>query len=171
MTVENRRELRAVLERTLADWREYGLPPRWTLHNQVKELIARREGAGILSIWDAPVRMFTATLDDGWGHGLELVEDCARAAGASVRRIGLLQPAEAVLTECRQDPPDLLGLTVLQFDSEDDLRRIADGIPSSTHLLAGGPVFSIDPEFRSRTGVPHVAGNLADFLDFLLSFR
>jgi hypothetical protein len=66
--------------------------------------------------------------------------------------------------------PDFLGMTVLQFDTEDDLILITGNLPSKTRVIAGGPVFSADPELAGRTGVHFVAKNAADFISFMLKF-
>jgi hypothetical protein len=59
-------------------------------------------------------------------------------------------------------------LTVLQFDSEDDLAAIAKQLPGNTRLVAGGPVFAGDRDFAGRTGTHYAARNVADFLQFML---
>ena len=38
-------------------------------------------------LWDAPPLMLTATLDDGWGYGLEVIEKLAAAAGVQIRSL------------------------------------------------------------------------------------
>lgn len=120
-------------------------------------------------LWPSPPHLVTATLDDGWGHGLEVIEACAKAAGVRITALGLLQPAERIIETCRQFQPDLLGLTVLQFDSEDALSQIAAQLPPQTRLVCGGPPFQIDEELAQRTGVTFVARSVADFLAYLLA--
>ena len=115
--------------------------------------------------------MFTATLDDGWGHGLGLIRLCAEAAGWEVRHLGLLMSPEQILAACREHPPDFLGLTMLHSDSESALSTIAGNLPGKTRLLAGGPPFKFDPELAERAGVHHVSANVADFLEYILSRR
>jgi methylmalonyl-CoA mutase cobalamin-binding subunit len=114
--------------------------------------------------------MITATLDDGWGHGLEVIEALAAAVGVAVHPLGVLQRPDVILTACRERQADLLGLTVLQFDSDEDLIEIARGLPPETTLIAGGAAFIHDPDFAERTGTLYVARDGAAFLEFLLRF-
>ncbi len=139
--------------------------------NELRELLEWRQNNQIAGLWQPPPLMLTVTTDDGWGHGLEVIELCARLAGVRIERIGLLQKPQAIVDCCRRLRPLLLGLTVLQFDSEADLKHIAENLPASTQIIAGGAPFQIDPEFAERAGVRHVARNAADFLHFLLSLE
>jgi len=161
--------LREQLRSLLQNWRQTGLPSRWQLMSELRDLLEWREKNRIAGLWDPPPLMLTATVDDGWGHGLEVVELCARLAGVQIERIGLLQGPDVIVDSCQRLRPLLLGLTVLQFDSEADLKHIAENLPAPTQIIAGGAPFQIDPEFAERAGVRHVARNAADFLHFLLS--
>lgn len=122
-------------------------------------------------MWDPPPLMITATLDDGWGHGIEVIELCAKAAGLRVVSMGLLQAPDSIIAKCRELSPDLLGLTVLQLDSEPDLAVIREHLPPAVRVVAGGPPFQIDSEFAARAGVDFAARHVLDFLQFLLAFR
>lgn len=164
-------ELRNRLEDLLQTWRTSGVPPRWQLMNTLQAMLEWKDNERIPGLWNPPPLLLTATLDDGWGHGLEVVELCARVAGLQVERLGLLQTADRILGTCLQLRPRLLGLTILQFDSEPSLKRIIEGLGKHTLLLAGGPVFQIDPELASRTGVDHVAKDVADFLGIILNLN
>ena len=73
------------------------------------------------------------------------------------------------MSACRDLEPMLLGLTVLQFDTEEDLAFIARNIPATTRIVAGGPVFKADPDLAKRAGIHRVADDAADFLKFLLT--
>lgn len=163
--------LREKLQSLLQNWRRSGLPPRLQLMNELRELLEWREKSRIAGLWASAPLMLTATIDDGWGHGLEVIEQCARLAGLRTERIGLLQGPAVIVDCCRRRRPLWLGLTVLQFDSEADVRRIAESLPATVEIIAGGAPFQIDPEFAERAGVRHVAGNVADFLQFLLSME
>jgi hypothetical protein len=87
-----------------------------------------------------------------------------------VHPLGVLQRPDVILTACRERQADLLGLTVLQFDSDEDLIEIARGLPPETTLIAGGAAFIHDPDFAERTGTLYVARDGAAFLEFLLRF-
>ena len=97
-----------------------------------------------------------------------VIEAFAKAIGMEVIRLGLMQKPEEIITDCHKHPPDFLGLTVLQFDTEEDLRFISEKLPESTRIVAGGPVFTSDPEFAKRTGTHYAAKNVADFLRLML---
>jgi hypothetical protein len=130
----------------------------------------RRAGDGS-GLWRAPPVLLTATLDDAWGHGLVVIEALAAAVGVRVARLGLLPPPEAILTACRYAPPDLLGLTVLQFDSDAAVASIRRGLPPGTTLVAGGAAYRYDEDFARRTDTSVVARDGAAFLRFLLGYR
>jgi methylmalonyl-CoA mutase cobalamin-binding subunit len=115
--------------------------------------------------------MVTATLDDGWGHGLAVIEALAVAVGVVVHALGVRQPPATIVNACHDKQADLLGLTVLQFDSDEDLIAITRALPPETTLIAGGAAFIYDPEFAARTGTPVVARDGAAFLTFLLQFQ
>ncbi len=121
-------------------------------------------------LWRTPPHMITATLDDGMGQGLAIIERFASVLGITVENMGFLQKPEAIVTRCRTQVPDFLGLTVLQLDSDDDLARVSQGIPKKTCLIAGGAAFRHDPELADRCRVNFVAQNVAFFIDFLLSW-
>jgi methanogenic corrinoid protein MtbC1 len=114
--------------------------------------------------------MVTATIDDGWGHGLDIIHRYATVAGVSIHPLGVLRLSEEIVDVCNARRPDILGLTVLQFFSDDDLIHISANLPKKTRIIAGGPVFTADPDFAVCTGVHHVAKNAAAFLELLLSW-
>ena len=161
-------KLRNRLKDLLQTWQTSGVPPRWQLMNTLQDLHAWKDAEHISGLWKPPPMMLTATLDDGWGHGLEVIEQCAAVAGLHVERLGLLKTADDILSACFKLRPRLLGLTMLQFDSEPSLSQITAGVPELTQVLVGGPVFQIDPDLASRTAVHHVAKNVADFLGIVL---
>ncbi len=113
--------------------------------------------------------MATATIDDGLGHGLEVIEKLAEGAGVRIHSLGLLQSPESIVKACLELSPRLLGLTVLQLDSDDWVAEIVRGLPPSTLLVAGGPAFQYDADFARRTGTHVVVKNGAAFLQFLIS--
>ena len=112
--------------------------------------------------------MITATLDDGLGQGLEVIRMFSETAGLEIIDLGLLVAPEKIIAACNKNNPDLLGLTILQFDSEEDILMISKNLPSKTKIIAGGPVFTADRGFARRTGIHFVAKNAADFIRFLL---
>lgn len=161
-------QLRSEISKMLDRLRGNAHPSRTLFAEEARKLQRWREAHGIPGLWDNPPLMLTATLDDGWGHGLEVIRLYAEAAGLQVRHLGLLCTAETVIRACCEDHPHILGMTVLQFDSEEELAQIRRKIPSETRIVAGGPLFRAVPDFAERTGIDIVAKDAADFLDFLL---
>ena len=162
-----RDDVRDVLQK----WRLKGKPTREDYLAGARALESLRRPSPNRGLWPKPPLMVTATLDDGWGHGLDVIEALAAAVGVAVRRLGVLQRPAAILAACREQQADLLGLTVLQFDSDDDLIEVTHGLPPETTLVAGGAAFIYDPEFAARTGTLYVARDGAAFLDFLLRYK
>ena len=162
--------LRTKLADMLSGLQDGGRPSRTELLAAAEEMRQWKKANGVAGLWPVPPLMVTATLDDAMGHGLELIHRYADLAGLRIRALGLLQTAESVAAACREQDPALLGLTVLQFDSEEELALIARNIPATTRIVAGGPVFKADPDFARRVGIHRVASDAADFLKFILSF-
>jgi methanogenic corrinoid protein MtbC1 len=124
----------------------------------------------VSGLWDIPPLIITATLDDGLGQGLEVIHMFSETAGLEIIELGLLVTPKKIITACKINEPDLLGLTVLQFDSEEDILQISKNLPSKTKIIAGGPVFAADPGFARRAGIHFTAKNVASFIRFLLQF-
>lgn len=157
------------IEALLTKW-ERQAPTREGYLAAAEQLAACGRPPGCRPLWSRSPRMLTATLDDGWGHGLEVIRALAEAAGIHVKTLGVLQKPEAVVAACRREIPDLLGLTVLQFDSDDAVRHIVDHLPPTTTLVAGGAAYQYDSDFAERTRTPFVARNGGAFLRFLLNY-
>jgi len=147
------------------------LPSRSGLEKAAGDLCEWKVKTGVSGLWDTPPLMITATLDDGLGQGLEVIRMFSGTAGLEIIELGLLVTPEKIITSCKKNKPDLLGLTVLQFDSEENILMISNNLPSKTKIIAGGPVFTADPAFARRTGIHFVAKNVADFIRFLLQFE
>lgn len=158
---------------TLLDtWRQTGVPPRATLHETADALLQWRREEGLPGLWKNPPRMLGATLDDGWGHGIQLILKYAEALGVETVFSGLLLTWEQIVAACRAQSTDILGLTVLQLDTEDLLIPLRAHLPSHIKIVAGGPVFAIDPELSERVGIDDVARDAGEFINILLkSYR
>ena len=120
-------------------------------------------------LWIKPPLMATATVDDGFGQGLAIIHKFAEAVGLSVHPIGLMQKPDVIIDVCRSFCPAILGLTILQFDSEETIAYIAGHLPAETILIAGGPVFAAEPDFADRAGIHVVAAHAGDFLEYLIN--
>jgi methanogenic corrinoid protein MtbC1 len=147
------------------------LPSRSGLETAAGDLREWKVKTGCSGLWDIPLLMITATLDDGLGHGLEVIRIFSEVAGLDILDLGLLVTPEKIITACEKNKPDLLGLTVLQFDSEERILKISSNLPSKTKIIAGGPVFTADQGFARRAGIHFAAKNVAYFIDFLLQFE
>ena len=101
---------------SLADqWLAAGLPSRQKLVEQAEKLDRLREHLKAEGIWEHPPCMLTATLDDGLGQGLAIIEKYALAMGMRLISLGLMQTPQAILDACLRHQPDYLGLTILQW--------------------------------------------------------
>lgn len=156
------------IQTILATWQQTGVPPRATLYETVDALMQWRREEGLPGLWNNPPRMLGATLDDGWGHGIQLILKYAEAIGVETEFSGLLLSWEQIVDACQSQPTDILGLTVLQLDTEDLLIALRAHLPSRIKIVAGGPVFAIDPELSERVGIDAVAKDAAEFINILL---
>jgi len=160
---------RKMIEKQCHEWIQHGLPSREQLLKTAAALESWKKQTGISGIWPAAPLLLTATLDDGIGQGIEIIELFSMAMGMQVIPMGLLHHPEKIIAASHQKLPHFLGLTMLQLDSEGDLARIGHHLPASTRLIAGGPAFRYDPEMASRCGVRYVATNVADYIRYILS--
>jgi methylmalonyl-CoA mutase cobalamin-binding subunit len=163
--------LREKLEKLSRKWQSEGLPSRSGLEKAAGDLREWKKKTSCPGLWDIPPLMMTATLDDGLGHGLEVIRMFSEAAGLEIIELGLLVRPEKIITACKKHKPDLLGLTVRQFDSEEDILTISRNLPARTKIIAGGPVFAGDPGFARRTGIHFTAKNVTYFIQFLLQLK
>ena len=173
----NSRHLKSVadLRRRLYEkarlWEKTGIPSRSRLVAEAGQIASWKKSCGIAGLWAQPPLMVAATLDDGFGHGLETIRLWAEAVGMRVHFLGLLQTPQQILAACRHLKPDLLGLTVLQFDTVDAVTEIAESLPSGTRLVAGGPLFQADPDLARHTRIDFAARHVADFVLYLLDWK
>jgi methylmalonyl-CoA mutase cobalamin-binding subunit len=164
-------QLRQKLRRICDQWITEGLPSRQVLERTADELEQWKKRLRIAGIWPLRPLLATATLDDGLGQGLTVIERYAGVVGLEVERIGLLQQPQTIIDTCHRRQPAFLGLTVLQLDSDDALADIGRSLPEHTRLIAGGPVFAFDPEMAVRCNIDFVAADLAHFVAFLLECK
>lgn len=147
-------------------------PGRATLHAAADELLAWRRKENVPGLWARPPRLLGATLDDGWGHGIELILKFARVLGCDTHFLGVLCPIDTIVEACKKETPDILGITVLQLDTEEALedlgKRLGRKLRRKIKLMAGGPVFTIDPGLAQRVGINFVARDAAHFVRHML---
>ncbi len=151
-------------------WISQGLPSHPDLESTADDLVLWKQVHQVNGLWAVRPLMLTATIDDGLGQGLQIIQRYADVLGMDVIFLGLLQKPEDIVAACHRHEPDFLGLTVLQLDSDEDLCRIGRSLCSKTALIAGGPVFKFDPELAERCNVAYVAGNVACFIDYVLKW-
>lgn len=162
-------ELGRKLGELAEEWVRSGLPPRGELEILARELGAWKKDEGISGLWPfSPPSMVTATIDDGMGYGLQIIHRWADVMGMRVSYLGILKSAEEIIEECRRVRPHILGMTVLQFDTESDLIHIRRNLPDMTRFVAGGPVFRGDSDLANRIGIHFMARDLSHFLRFVL---
>ena len=131
-------------------------------------LLDRKKASCIKGLWQSPPLMITATLDDAVGQGLTIIHLFSRLAGVDVRPLGLMQTPEEIIDACRQSLPDILGMTILQFHSEETLGELVENLPSQTRVIVGGPIFRSFSQEELDTKNYLVLNDIRHFLDFLL---
>ena len=154
--------------RLAEQWLNSGLPSRQGLERSAEKLNVLRKNLGVQGLWEATPCMITATLDDGLGQGLAIIERFAAAIGIRLVSLGLMRTPVDIVDACQREVPEFLGMTVLQFDTEDELLTITRQLPPNTRIVAGGPVFTGDPDFATRTGTHYAARNVAEFLQYMV---
>lgn len=164
-------ELRVAVASLIRRWRHQGLPGHEALIAESEALAGLRRAPATRPLWRRPPQLLTATLDDALGQGLTIIHRFADAVGLRRRHLGLTVTADTVINACLADRPALLGMTVLQFDSEPDLVRIRREIPAGTRMVCGGPLFTADPALADRCGIELVAADVGAFLEYLLVNR
>jgi hypothetical protein len=164
-------DLRTAIRNRTDRWRRDRLPGPDALAAAARALAELREAPGVLPLWQRPPRFYTATLDDALGQGLAIIHRFADAVGLRRHHLGLTLPADSIIAVCKADSPALLGMTVLQLDSETDLARIRREIPKTTRMICGGPLFKADPDLAERCGIDFIATDVGAFLDYLLDHR
>lgn len=153
------------------NWHKTRHPSREAFLDLANNIIQWKQERDIQGLWENPPLMLTATIDDGWGHGLEIIQLYAQAAGVRIMPLGLMQSPETIIAKCQNYVPHILGMTILQFDSEDSMAYIRKNIPSKTLIIAGGPLFRADPGLSRRMGIDFTAKDAVAFMEFLLNFK
>ena len=134
-------------------------------------LLDRKNASSIKGLWPSPPLMITATLDDAIGQGLTIIHLFSRLAGVDVKPLGLLQPPEKIIDACRQSLPDMLGMTILQFYSEETLCAMVHNLPPRTRVVVGGPIFrTLSPQELEQKGYL-VLNDIRQFMDFLFHYK
>lgn len=162
------KELYDKIQALLTSWQETGVPGRDTLHETADELMQWRADNHISGLWENPPRMLGATMDDEWGVGIEVILKYARVLGVETRMAGLRMSWGQIVEACSSFDADYVALTVLWFETEDDLVALREHLPERVKIIAGGPIFQSDPDFQQQAKVDSVAKDVADFILSLL---
>jgi methylmalonyl-CoA mutase cobalamin-binding subunit len=103
---------------------------------------------------------------------LTLIHCFAELAGLTVLPLGLMRTPDIIVNECRRQRPDILGLTVLHDDTEEDLRAlIIPKIPETVRVIVGGPVFKAMTTEVLADKPYRVLNTIPAFLSYLLGLR
>jgi len=161
-------KLRKILEEFTTSWQNDPTISWMQIYAVGEKLLAWKTQNKIVGLWKHPPKMITATMDDAVGQGLKIIHLFSRLAGIEIIPLGLLQSKEKIIDACQNQHPNILGMTILQFDTEEILNAIVSQIPETIHVLVGGPIFKMMPEnelFRKR----YIScNNICDYLNFLL---
>ena len=131
-------------------------------------LLDRKKASSIKGLWQSPPLMVTATLEDAVGQGLTIIHLFSRLAGVDLKPLGLMRTPEEIIHACRQCRPVILGMTILQFHSEEALCEIIENLPAQTRVVVGGPIFKPFSQEELDTKNYLVLNDIRHFLDFLL---
>lgn len=157
----------ASVRKKLESWEKSGIPPRWTLLEELKELQNLRVSLGLDSVMENPPRLLTATLDDGWGLGLDVIHLACDALGIPYTFIGLMKTPEEIMATCVSNPPDAVGISVIQEDSVEKLLHLRRLLPRNIPIFAGGPGLKDRIEVPSEEKLV-IVKNVAHFMKLIL---
>ena len=136
-----------------------------------EKLLAWKKEENISGIWKKKPKMITATLEDGVGQGLKMIHLFSQVAGIEIVPLGLMQKEEAIINACIKQAPDFLGMTILQFNSEELLTHIIDHISKETKVVVGGPIFKMMDEEDLSKKRYIVLNTVSAYLDFLINWQ
>ena len=96
--------------------------------------------------------------------GARMVSDQLEMDGWEVDYLGANSPALDLLELLRQEPPFLLGLSVVMPFNSEEVRRIIESIRQDAQLqnlkiMVGGPAFALEPELWRKIGADGYAAD------------
>lgn len=142
----------------------------WTeIYAAGESLLRKKTDQHLDGLFNPPLLLATATLDDAIGQGLRMIELFSAAAGLDVIPLGLMQSPERIISECKRLSPDMLGLTILQYDTEELLEDMIAHIPDSIRVIAGGPIFRNRSVDDLKEKQYRVLNDVPAYLEYLLS--
>lgn len=158
------------LQILVENWRALGLPSHSELLALADQIATEVPGSAD-GLW-APHRplLLTATMDDGIGQGLQIVERYARLVGMRVQALGLNCSVNEIVMASQKASPQMIGLTVLQWDTLEEITALRRVLPETVALVIGGPIFRRHPLVALKSGVDAVAGGIGEFVEYLLNW-
>jgi methanogenic corrinoid protein MtbC1 len=108
--------------------------------------------------------VITAAPNEYHEVGARMVSDQLEMAGWQVDYLGANSPATDLLKLLRQEPPFLLGFSIVVPFNVEDVHRIieeirADKVLKNLKILVGGPIFALEPELWRKIGADGYATN------------
>jgi methanogenic corrinoid protein MtbC1 len=168
---ERKQKLRNILSEFSDTWRQNPTISWSEIYQIGEKLLERKTEEKIPGLWEPKPTMITATLEDGVGQGLKMIRLFSVIAGIEIVPLGLMQTEEVIIEACTKQQPDFLGMTILQFDSEERLNHIIDHIPKEIQVVVGGPAFKlIDKEELLKKNYI-VLNTVGAYLNYLLHWQ
>jgi methylmalonyl-CoA mutase cobalamin-binding subunit len=164
-------KLRKIVDELTNNWKN---DPKisWTqIYGIGEKLLEWKTQKNIAGLWQYPPKMITATMDDGIGQGLKLIHLFSRIAGLEIVPLGLMQSRETIINECNKQCPEFLGMTILQFETEEILNTIIPQFPEKMIVLAGGPIFKMIPDDDIQNKKYFSFHHISEYLTFLLNYE
>jgi methylmalonyl-CoA mutase cobalamin-binding subunit len=164
-------KLRTILNELVNQWQNDPTVSWYQIYQVGEKLLAWKTQNRIAGIWKQSPKMITATMDDAIGQGLKMIHLFSRIAGMDIEPLGLMQSKETIIDACNYQLPDFLGMTILQYDTEEILNTIIPQFPKKMCILVGGPIFKMIPENELQHKKYTSFNSICDYLNFLLQYE
>jgi hypothetical protein len=144
----------------------------WTqIYSIGEKLLEWKKEKNIVGLWEYPPKIVTATIDDAIGQGLKIIHLFSQIAGLEIIHLGLMQSQKTIIDACNTQKPAFLGMTILQFDTEEILNTIIPQLPETIHVLVGGPIFKMIPDHTLQYKKYISFNHISDYLAFLCNYE
>jgi methylmalonyl-CoA mutase cobalamin-binding subunit len=164
-------KLRKILDEFISNWKNDPKTSWAHIYSVGKQLLEWKTHQNIVGLWKYPPKIITATMDDGMGQGLKMIHLFSRVAGLEIVHLGLMQSPKKIINECQKQNPDFLGMTILQFETEELLKTIIPQIPKQMQVLVGGPIFNTMPDNALQNKKYHSFNHISEYLHFLCNYE
>lgn len=127
-------------------------------------IMAAMYGGFVLGDASKGKAVITAAPNEYHEVGARMVSDQLEMDGWQVDYLGANSPATDLIIQLRQEPPFLLGFSIVVPFNVEDVQRIieeirADNVLKNIKVLVGGPIFSLEPELWRKIGADGYAAN------------